>query len=489
MSQWVAPGAQSSQAFVDKLGIFGHEDFAALLVCDVETGDDDGRLVPLKVKKAWQRWCLKGHPDRGGEYDAYMAMYQEYEDFKEWFPKRLNHEKYERTVKQKERAADAEKGAIAARADSRLNKATEYATQAIAAYRALHDWYTQEMQPTAMQQAAIDLQRAQGLFDTIRQEAEEAENERREKQEHRDLSSGLNSFFNSVCGIVDGLDITQKFDKLRAFFDEKEKESKAEIVKLVDDTRKQDEKMKEMLVKIESVTRQLRDAKRDCNELQTQWDELIQETSPGNTNLAKAVDWMKSSMGLSSSRRLLTQNIKIQNQETDQLKQEHINLQKDNKLLHEDLQDMQSSQEVYKNEAAAAQKKEAQMETDFNELFQKAHLEKKSSTERTGKSHFEATQSAKQIEQLNNHIEQLQQQCNSTCKQEVVELKSQLVEQAAKHKEEYKKYITDVNPKASSSEQMQESDGAKSSVSGFDPTAYEETSTNVSTSKNILYAT
>jgi len=258
MPPWVAQGAKSSREFVSKLGIVGDDDFAAILVRDVQTGDDSGRLVPQKVKKAWQHWNLAGgNPDKGGDKDEHMAMYQEYEDFKEWFPKRFEHEKHERTVKQKERASDAEKAAIAARADSRLEEATEFATLAIAAYRAVHNWYTQEMQPTAMNQAAFDLRRAQELFDTIRQEAEEAENIRREKQI-------------------------------------KDKESKAEIVRLADDTRKKDQKMQEMHTKIDGLTSQLCDAKHECTELQdkvrklqngntelqTQWDKTIKQTSP-----------------------------------------------------------------------------------------------------------------------------------------------------------------------------------------------------------------
>ena len=104
MPQWVAPGAKSSREFVSKLGIVGEDEFAAILVRDVETRDDNGRLVPQKVKRAWHRWCLKGHPNRGGDEAEHLAMNQEYEDFKTWFPERFWHEKL--TVIQKERASD-----------------------------------------------------------------------------------------------------------------------------------------------------------------------------------------------------------------------------------------------------------------------------------------------------------------------------------------------------------------------------------------------
>jgi len=49
---------------------------------------------------------------------------------------------------------------------------------------------------------------------------------------------------NTVFGLVsDRLAIPQKFDKLRAFFNEREKESKAEIVRLEACTRKNHEKI------------------------------------------------------------------------------------------------------------------------------------------------------------------------------------------------------------------------------------------------------
>jgi len=501
---WVAPGAQSSQEFAAKLGIVGNEEFAALLTRDVEMGDDGGVLVPQKVKKSWQRWCLRGHPDRGGGDDAYMAMYQQYESFKNWFPKRFEHENHERG-EQKKRAVKAEEAAQIARAENRHEEAGKYAKQAIAAYRTLHEYWTHEMKQASMQPAAVDLQRAQELLDAICQEAEEAEDERREKQEHRDLTSGLNSFFNSVYGIVDGLAITQKFDKLRAFFDEKEKESKAEIVRLEDDTHKKEGKIQKMLVEIAGLDIQLRDAKYDCTELQAsqerhtikvrQLEDQITEMQQDNIHWTEALkNFAKGTLGMpvSSSARLpnptnLTAYIK--------------RLEEEKEKVNGRFKEMQSELEVFKNEAAEAterfncklgeeQLRYDHMDKEYDELHRTANLKEKKLAEVTKYSDkliFEATHSNNKIEQLNSQIEQLQKKCNSTFKQ-VEELKLQLVEQAPKHQEPYMKYITDVNPKASS-EQKRESDGAKSSVPGYDPAVYEETNTKVCTSKIMFHAT
>ena len=499
MPPWVAPGAKSAREFVSKLGIVGDDDFAAILVRDVQTGDDSGRQVPQKVKRAWQLWNLRGgNPDKGGGEDEHMAMYQEYEDFKEWFPNRFEHEKHERTAKQKQRASDAEKAAIAARADSRLEEATEFATLAIAAYRAVHNWYTQEMQPTAMNQAAFDLRRAQELFDTIRQEAEEAENIRREKQEHSDLTFGLNSFFNSVCGIVDGLAIPQKFDKLRAFFDEKEKESKAEIVRLEADIRKKDEKMQEMHIEIDGVTRQLRKAKHDCtelqaaleqhtnkvsklqnenSELQTQWDELIQETSPDNTNSVKAGwDW-RNPFSKSSKTANLKANITTRIQEIHKhLEEENENLKREVSKLHEE---MRSSQDVHEIKFAEAQENFnrtlATEKNRYDQLDEDCDKVNQQWFQKTEQLKLEAAQSAKQIEQLCIQKELEQKQCDLRCKP--VERKTQIVEKAAQQKEQDNTHGTDFNQK--SDLQEQESEGAMSNGADYDHTVYEDTVTQV----------
>jgi len=505
---WVSPGAKSSRAFSAKLGIDTDENFAALLVRDVETGDDNGRLVPQKVKKAWQRWCLKGHPDRGGENDAYMAMHQEYEHFKEWFPERFNNEKRER-VQQKERAADAEKAAMKARADSRLEEAKESATQAIAAYRALHDWYTQELKPALMQQAAIDLKRAKELLGVICQEAEEAENDRREKQEHRDLTSGLNSFLNYVCGLVsDPLAIPQKFDKLRAFFDE----SKTEIARMEADLSKKDGKMQKMLIEIEVMAGQLCDANHERDELltsleersnevrklqdervesQVQWDEVMQEASPDNTHWAKAaMDFAKGSMGLgisssskSSKSAILTANIKAKNLQVKQLKYENVQLKEESIQLHTRLDEMQSNLEVSKKVADAVQKKQQnrfyQMETDFDELHRTANLKEIQCTKHVEKLQSEATQSAQQIQELDDQIKQLQKQYNSICMQEVIGLtrQTQLDEQVARQEKKSESYIAEVNHEADL--QGHELEVVKSCGPDHDPPVYRETDTKV----------
>lgn len=556
MLQWVAPGAQSSQAFATKLGLDGDEEFAALLVCDVETSDDDGVQVPKKIKKLWQHWLLKGHPDKGGRGDAYVAMHQEYEAFKKWFPARSDLEGVERG-QQKKCAFKVEEAAQIARADSRHEEASKYASQAIAVYRTLQEYWTHEMDQASMKSAATDLQRAQELLDAIFQEAEEVENERCEREEHGELTSGLNLFFNSVYSFVsDELTIPQKFGKLRAFFDEREKHNKAEIVGLEDDTRKKSEEMQKMLVDIEDLNIQLRDAKHDCqklqasleqrtnevHQLQVQNTEMQQDNISWTKALEKVANYAKGSLGIpvSSSARpakptdltayffqlekgkkeiaerfeKMQSDQKVSENEAaeatktfnrticeahlryDEMDKKYVEqlrtASQENEEISERLKESQSDHEVCKNEAAEAGKisvrriGEIQLRCDkeCDELLRTANLKVDKSTEDTKHTEqlkLEAIQSDKQIEQLSNQIEQLRKQCNSTCKQEVVELKSQLAKQAAQH-------IIDVNPKAlEASEKRKESGRTKSSVPDYDPAAYAETSPTVFMFYHLVY--
>jgi len=73
-----------AKTFLAKLGFDGAA-VDALLVGKVAADTDDGLPVPKPVKKAWQRWSLTGHPDKGGDEEAYNAMKGEYTAFKQNF--------------------------------------------------------------------------------------------------------------------------------------------------------------------------------------------------------------------------------------------------------------------------------------------------------------------------------------------------------------------------------------------------------------------
>ena len=71
-----------AKAFLAKLG-FDNAAVDALLVGGVETSTDDGLPVPALVKKQWQHWNVAGgHPDKGGNQEAYNEMKEQYTAFK-----------------------------------------------------------------------------------------------------------------------------------------------------------------------------------------------------------------------------------------------------------------------------------------------------------------------------------------------------------------------------------------------------------------------
>ena len=74
----------AAKCFLEKLG-FTDEDLDSLLARGVESSDDDGMSVPTLVKKAWQKWCIRGHPDKGGDHFDFTAVKQQYTDFKSAF--------------------------------------------------------------------------------------------------------------------------------------------------------------------------------------------------------------------------------------------------------------------------------------------------------------------------------------------------------------------------------------------------------------------
>ena len=281
-------------------------------------------------------------------------------------------------------------------------------------------------------------------------------------------------------------------------FDGKEQENKAEIVRLEADTRKKAEKMQKMLVEIEGVTRQLLDAKPDCtqlqaaleqhtnkvsklqnenSELQTQWDELIQETSPHNTNSVKA-EWVWcNSFSKSSKTANLKANITTRIQEIHKhLKEEHENLKREVSKLHEE---MRSSQDVHEIKFAEAQENFnrtlATEKNRYDQLDEDCDKVNQQWFQKTEQLKLEAAQSAKQMEQLCIQKELEQKQCDLRCKP--VERKTQIVEKAAQQKEQDNTHGTDFNPKADLQEQ--ESEGAMSNGADYDHTVYEDTVTQV----------
>jgi hypothetical protein len=132
-----APTDCTALAFAQELGIVG-EAFEALKAPDIQI--EDG--VPKAIKKNWQKWCLRGHPDKGGDTDAFIAMETRYCAFKDWFQAQrdapANRAKDRSQLKaQAKQDGDKElEGARKALEDKQYEDAKVFAEEAIKAYEA-----------------------------------------------------------------------------------------------------------------------------------------------------------------------------------------------------------------------------------------------------------------------------------------------------------------------------------------------------------------
>ena len=122
--------------------------------------DDGGAQVPAVIKAKWQRWCIKAHPDKGGDHETFTAMKQKYEHFKVWFKAHLEDvsgsreafNRYEELAQQKERADKAKTLAEEALANSQYDDAIENVEIA----RAELQTYVKNKKPTGATKAQCE---------------------------------------------------------------------------------------------------------------------------------------------------------------------------------------------------------------------------------------------------------------------------------------------------------------------------------------------
>jgi hypothetical protein len=177
------------------------------------------------MKKAWQNWCKRGHPDKGGDHDDFMAMKMRYENFKVWFQAHRNEPtiRQSRKVEEKVEAKKfVEKGVEDGRKaleGRQYEDAKGFAEDAINAYEIYRKLLTSKDEKTEKKVAEAK---------TLLKEAEEhiqlLELEKKQREEYEEMQRGLNELFHTVCSIVgvvnERLAIPQKFVKLRQRFDD-----------------------------------------------------------------------------------------------------------------------------------------------------------------------------------------------------------------------------------------------------------------------------
>jgi hypothetical protein len=221
-----AEAAAAARVFAEVLGIAGEAFSEAINAPEfqVEMDQPENLPVPKAMKKAWRNWCERGHPDKGGDHDDFMAMKMRYENFKFWFQAHRNEPtiRQSRKVEEKVQAKEfVEKGLEEGRKaleGRQYEDAKGFAEDAINAYETYRKLLTSKDEKTEKKVAEAK---------TLLKEAEEhiqlLELEKKQKEEYEEMRRGLNDLFHTVCstvGVVDeGLAVPQKFVKLLQSFD------------------------------------------------------------------------------------------------------------------------------------------------------------------------------------------------------------------------------------------------------------------------------
>jgi hypothetical protein len=204
------------KAFLKDIGLDGKA-ADALLVGGVEQTTDDGLPVPSTVKKQWQRWNLKGHPDKGGDDGSYLAMQQRYTDFKTTFEAWREADSTEQQLgfkewcRQKdERSAGMNQTALKAEAKEKAEQALSAAEKALAEGRYVdakqegeravcHFEVYQGMIRVGRGEIRDKIARANGLAGQAEEAQKQQEEEAQKRREQEEAAGVLNSIWTTMC--------------------------------------------------------------------------------------------------------------------------------------------------------------------------------------------------------------------------------------------------------------------------------------------------
>jgi hypothetical protein len=196
----------------------------ALLVRGVKQTTDDGLPVPAAVKKLWQRWNLKGHPDKGGDNGSFLAMQQRYTDFKTTFQAWLEEGttgqqlSFKEWCRQKdERSAGINQTALRAEAKEKAEQALSAVEKALAEGRYVdakqegeravrHYEEYQGMIRVGRGEIRDLIARAKGLVGQAEEAQKQQEEEAQKRREQEEAAGVLDSMWMTMCA---GLGLAQ----------------------------------------------------------------------------------------------------------------------------------------------------------------------------------------------------------------------------------------------------------------------------------------
>ena len=217
---------RAAEVFAAKLGIEGPA-FQTLLVPSVDIAvDKEGDSIPATVKKAWWKWCLIGHPDKGGDEATFQGMQGEYASFKSWFHVhreditgvRGARDRCEVLGQQLKSGEEAKNNAANALVEKKYEDAIRFAKDAKQRYQE----YVTEQGAEAGERLLSDMkhitkireeaeEHIRALEEERKQTEERLETERKQREEHQTLLEGLDSFANKVGSTADGnLTVSEK---------------------------------------------------------------------------------------------------------------------------------------------------------------------------------------------------------------------------------------------------------------------------------------
>ena len=204
---------------------------------NVTTKDDGGKKVPAVIKDKWMRWCLKSHPDHGGDHEVFVERGREYELFKDWFKEHSEEDvrearnRCQSLAAQKDYSAAAKKLAEEALAGLQIRNPKKPAEEALAdatknvgfARDALQA-YIEAKKPSGASKAQCEeeLRRLDEIEAQTQEHLRRLEREQQQREEHQALADGLKALAHAMLGAdsCSALSISDQFGAILARYND-----------------------------------------------------------------------------------------------------------------------------------------------------------------------------------------------------------------------------------------------------------------------------
>ena len=204
---------------------------------NVTTKDDGGKKVPAVIKDKWKRWCLKNHPDHGGDHEVFVERGREYELFKDWFKEHSEEDvrearnRCQSLAAQKDYSAAAKKLAEEALAGLQIRNPKKPAEEALAdatknvgfARDALQA-YIEAKKPSGASKAQCEeeLRRLDEIEAQTQEHWRRLEREQQQREEHQALADGLKAVAHAMLGAdsCSALSISGQFGAILARYND-----------------------------------------------------------------------------------------------------------------------------------------------------------------------------------------------------------------------------------------------------------------------------